>query len=172
MYIPYLNASKFQITLKSRKGHPFPYWTQVIAGSLQPFVSTGVTPLGTRHWKKYPSCILLLPYNSVSVNYVPIRNHMKRRICKRKYHCQMEEGPLSFTMIRPGLPEWSSRQNGKRCQFSIKLQSKTIDWHLLWGFCLLLMRPCWGWACRSNDSNNRHPECLEQIFSCLATTST
>lgn len=82
MYIPYLNASKFQIILKSRKGHPFPYWTQVIAGSLQPFVSTGVTPLGTRHWKKYPSCILLLPYNSASVNYVPIRNHMKKGFAK------------------------------------------------------------------------------------------
>lgn len=83
MYIPYLNASKFQIILNSKKGHPFPYWTQVIAGSLQPFVSTGVNPLGTRHWKKYPSCILLLPYNSASVNYVPIRNHMKKDLQKK-----------------------------------------------------------------------------------------
>lgn len=42
-------SSKSYLSL--RKGHPFPYWSQVIAGSLRPFVSTGVTPLGTRHWK-------------------------------------------------------------------------------------------------------------------------
>lgn len=55
--------------------------------------------------EKYSSCIFLLPYNSASVNYVPIRNHMKKRHLQKKI--SLPNGGRTAVLHRDS--SWSAR---------------------------------------------------------------